>query len=139
MIRYVRKTRSFTLIELIVVVIIIGVLAGLIVPSYLRARERAMDKYAQKTLQIIRAAERSYKTETGTYYPLSGNTGWENPQQSINLINANLNLDLVYDGSWSIVTHADGVAEAWRSGGGYERTWRIEPGTVNATCSGTCP
>jgi len=113
-----------------VVVIIVGILAGIALPQYVRSRERAMDKQAKAILSLIRAAERAYKMETGSYYTGSG----------IDNINTNLNLDLVDDGNWvghTITSFVGFTASITRAGqaGGYPRSCTITAGDVNATCS----
>ena len=127
------KQRSFTLIELMVVVIIVGILAGIALPQYVRSRERAMDKQAKAILSLIRAAERAYKMEIGSYYTAGGN---------VDTINQNLNLDLVNDGNWAYGMGSGGggfTATLSRYKGGYSRTLTIDANSVNATCLGDCP
>lgn len=69
--RLVRKERSsltgFTLLEIVVVIIIIGLLTTLAVPSFKEALEEAQIKYAQTVLKSIRGAEKLYKARVGSY------------------------------------------------------------------------
>ena len=132
------RKQAFTLMELIVVIIIIGVLAGIMFPQYARSKERTIDKQAQAILSLIRAAERTYYMETGHYYP----TG--DAVTTISAINEDLNLDLVDDGVWNsyCITNADDfTATMSRNGGGYNRAWQITADDFNASCiSGNqCP
>ena len=64
--RYSRG-KSYSLIELIVVIVIIGILAGIAIPSYYRAREAALGKEAIANLKLITAAVRNYHLKYSSY------------------------------------------------------------------------
>lgn len=59
--------RSFTLLELIIVVVIMGILVTFAVPQFAVTKERALDREVQSNLRLIRAAERIYRMESNTY------------------------------------------------------------------------
>jgi type IV pilus assembly protein PilA len=63
----VRDEHGFTLIELMTVVLIIGVLVLLALPTYLGARTRAWDHAAQSDVRNAFAAEKAYYTDNLTY------------------------------------------------------------------------
>jgi type IV pilus assembly protein PilA len=63
----VRDERGFTLIELMTVILIVGVLVVMALPTFLGARERASDRAAQADIRNAFAAERAYYTDTLTY------------------------------------------------------------------------
>lgn len=125
---------GFTLVELIVVVIIIGILAAIGIPAYLKTQERAFDKDAVASLKLIQAAERIYHLENGFYYPADGST-----PASRQLTNDNLKLNLpVTSPKWTYSATAAGDSSAARLGGTDARTWGVLISEDNPSCSGTC-
>lgn len=58
---------GFTLIELMVVVVIIGILASLAIPQYTKTVERSRQSEAITNLGIIRGAQLRYFAEYNTY------------------------------------------------------------------------
>jgi type IV pilus assembly protein PilA len=58
---------GFTLIELMIVVAIIGILAAIAIPNFLRFQLRAKTSEGKTNLAAIRTAEESYFSEYGDY------------------------------------------------------------------------
>jgi type IV pilus assembly protein PilA len=63
----VRDERGFTLIELVVVILIVGLLVVIALPTFLGARTNAYDRAAQADVRNAFAAEKAYYTDTVTY------------------------------------------------------------------------
>jgi len=58
---------GFTLIELMVVIVILGILAGLIVPRIMGRPEEAKQLKAKLTIESLETSLRLYKLDTGSY------------------------------------------------------------------------
>jgi len=61
------KNNAFSLVELIVAIVVIGILVAIAVPNYNKAKERALVKEAISNLNIVAASEKIYYVEHSTY------------------------------------------------------------------------
>ncbi len=62
-----RNEKGFTLIELMVVIVILGILAGLIVPRIMGRPEEARQAKARIQIESIETALKLYKLDNGSY------------------------------------------------------------------------
>lgn len=127
--------KGFTLVELIVVLIVIGILTTFAVPQFAVTKERALDREVISTLGIIRAAERAYRMEESAFYPASGTTS------DINTINTTLRLSLPFvSPSWTY--SVGGISTATRTAGSRIRIWSMDAANDDEvaalSCSGSC-
>jgi type IV pilus assembly protein PilA len=65
--RFNKRKGGFTLIELMIVVAIIGILAAIAIPNFLRFQLKAKSSEGKTNLAAIRTAEESYYSEFGVY------------------------------------------------------------------------
>lgn len=78
--------KGYTLVEILVATVIIGVMAGLAVPIYQTNTQKSKDDEAKVNLFTIYTAERIYKANNGTY--------WAAGSPSVAQINLALNVNL---------------------------------------------
>jgi len=63
-----KKREGFTLIELMIVVAIIGILAAIAIPNFIKFQLRSKASEGKVNLAAIRTAQESFFAEVGTYF-----------------------------------------------------------------------
>lgn len=63
------KSKAFTLIEILIVVVILGILAAIVVPQFTKASEDAQVGNVQTQLQTIRSQIELYRVKNNGAYP----------------------------------------------------------------------
>jgi len=87
------RKNSFTLVEFLIVIVIIGILATMAVPQYQKMVEKARWVEAKNMLGAIRQACILYYQEKGLY-PFDNNTYWFNAEDQGLLKQKNLDIDI---------------------------------------------
>lgn len=121
-----RALEGFTLVELLIVIMVMGILLTLVLPGFTKTKERVYDKEAVVNIRLIQQAEKIYRMENGGYFPISDVGEAVN---DINEINNNLRLDLneriwdYYILGWGNGLYYNAVASRVNPPNNYARQW----------------
>src|SRR5438874_1783248 len=74
-----RQEQAFTLVELMIVVVIIGVLSAIAIPTFSSYVYKSRTSEATEFLGVIKLREESYRSEYGAYCPTNTLTDLANP------------------------------------------------------------
>ena len=104
-----RNNSGFTLVEIMIVVLIIALLAGIAIPGLLRSRVNAHDAAAQAALKVIATAMETYLS-TNSVYPSTTTAlaGASPPYLQVDYFNGNtysgftFTLDLLSSAQYSV-------------------------------------
>jgi type IV pilus assembly protein PilA len=77
---------GFTLIELMIVVAIIGILAAIAIPNFLRFQLKAKTSEGKTNIAAIRTAEQSYYSEFGGYVSSAGDSNGGTPPGAVKAV-----------------------------------------------------
>ena len=106
------KTAGFTMIELVVVIVIIGIIAAFGSPSFSKAIARAKARDAINTLSVIHTVQALYKESVGGYLFANDLAG----------INTGLSLNLVASGGTSYACNDAAAPTTCTAGPGFTAT-----------------
>jgi general secretion pathway protein G len=153
----IRKTssRGFTLVEILIVVIILGILAAIVIPQFTNASQNARESSLQSTLQTLRSQVELYKLQHGdtlpnlvtdwtplttpSTYPAVGGTTFGPYMQAIP-INPLNSLSTVSDSSANlsgVTTQANLTADIKTPGSGVGFVYDYESGAGSGLIYGT--
>jgi len=72
-----KKSRGFTLIELMIVVAIIGILAAIAIPNFIKFQARSKQSEAKANLKAVFTAEKAFRSEKDRYSQYVGEVGFQ--------------------------------------------------------------
>jgi len=83
----VNKTKGFTLVEIMIVVVIIGLLAAMAIPAFQKVRSASQDKTVLNNARQLSAAADQYYLENGvSTVSLANLIGTSNYVKALNLV-----------------------------------------------------
>jgi len=132
------RKKGFTLLELTIVVVVIGVLATLAIPSFMRSSVKTKQSEAQLILKQIYAMQQAYRQEQDTYYPSDGSTIVAQPGGAIGSLNVEIMSSARY--SYSVTANRTSfVATAGsKSATGLDDDPTLDVWTIDQTGIITC-
>ena len=121
--------KAFTMVELIIVMVIMGIMAGFSIPNFTKTINRARSRDAVLNMNIIHASNVLYRVRNGVDLAAA----------NLVAINTALNLNIIANGA----TYVCNAGSCTATGTGFTVTATLgnplSPG-VNPTCVGTsCP
>jgi prepilin-type N-terminal cleavage/methylation domain-containing protein len=121
--RNLRNNKGFTLIELMIVVVIIGILAAIAIPKFTQVSNGAKQAEAEPILkQICSLAESEKLKNNGWPSAITGIPGWEDPSAK-------------YFDSWAFTASDSSAAAAVKTGVSGLKTPKMNCGTKTITLS----
>jgi len=123
------RKKGFTLIELMVVVIIVGILAAVAVPIFKAQTRRAIASEGEALLGSVRTAELTYYAEHGEYLDVSDGGGDDDPL-GIDATKNKYFTSYSVNGNTATTTYTDD------GGNEYVITMDIETGDISRTYNG---
>jgi len=118
------KLKAFTLTELLVVLVIIGILVLLALPSLMPLISKAKSTEAQLQLEHIHTLERTYFYEHSKYSTDFKDIGFEQQKLTTQGGNANYQIEIIQASNNAFKARATAIADF--NGNGVFNVWEVD-------------
>ena len=136
----VLNNRAFTLMEVLITIMILGIIATFGGVSYIKTVDKTAERDAVNQMMTIHSAQKTYFQAMSGYYPGAGNN------VGIDDINTNLGLNILPNTRYNIYCQETYECFYGRMPKPGSLTWTarlnqnaIDPATNPCCASGTCP
>ena len=117
-----KRKNGFTLVEILIVVIILGILAAIVIPQFTDASTDAKNSSLESNLQALRSQLELYKVQHNDLYPWDDGAG-------------GIEADALIISRLTSKTDADGTVDAAGDFGPYMQSVPTNPFLDNATAA----
>ena len=110
--KFQKNQKGFTLIELMIVVVIIGILAALAIPRFMRATTKSKQSEAKQILKQIYTMQNTYKQANDTYWISGGVVASNVAQNAFATLGVEIGPTARYQYSFTVETATTFTAQA---------------------------
>ena len=119
---------GFTLVELLVVMLILGLLAAIAIPSFFNQRDKARDADAKSAVRTAQTAMETYATDNGGSYAGADPADLQAIESTLNNVGARLTVPAAAADSYTVQVESEsGATQLFRIA-------RAANGTTALTC-----
>ena len=126
------RRRGFTLVELLVVMLILGLLAAIAIPAFFNQRDKARDAQAKVFDRTAETAMETYATDNGGTYTGANAAALQGEEATLN--GANISAVTVPAGGADTTNKSYKVSVTSQTGNVFSIT-RHDNGTTSLTCT----